>query len=149
MISFRKSFSYVAVLSCLFIFNSCQKKKTIDKNLGRIWQCSKTNAPDSVSVAAQLTGAWKWVEMSSEKCTKKANQTVLLMFDKNGTYQISEDAKATITGTWTLRPSDDHVFSLTISTPSFFCQGQVLICDDELLFYGSDKDGSDQLFIRN
>lgn len=139
----------VPVILFFFFLSACLKKKvTIDENMGRLYTCSRSNAPDSANVAKQLIGSWKWLEYSSEKEKKLADKTVILNFFETGRFELIEAGIVSTSGSWFLQEESEQIFVLQVNAPNFYTHGRVLICSDELLLNGSYVDGIDNLFGR-
>lgn len=139
---------FLIILALTAFFNSC-KKDTID--IDNFLQCTKTQNLDSALVANKLSGSWIWKKQSCDydKKVKRADKTVKVTFNSNGTFNVVETANIVAQGTWKLKILDSALYGLDLSQPSQYLYGKILFCSNDLLFNGSSNDLCDNLFSKS
>lgn len=113
-------------------------------------ECHQSQNLDSAAIYNKLIGSWKWTKQNcfSIGKTTKADKTVIVSFNGNGSFTVMENAAVTSQGTWRLQKEDVNYWGLTLSQYSNYLWGRILFCNNEVLFNNSYRDGCDNLFNR-
>jgi hypothetical protein len=146
----HKSFSNFAMSIILLPFAiailcSCKKIKI---NLDSYYECSRNISGDSTAISQKLIGSWRWISKSCfwEGRLKPANKKMIVTFNNNQTFLISENGNTIAQGSWKLVVADGSFWGIESSASGDYIIGRILFCKDELLFSDSYRDGCDKLF---
>ncbi|MEK7226030.1 MAG: hypothetical protein AAB221_10135 [Bacteroidota bacterium] len=133
------------ILVCLCL-SACKK----DIDVISFSECHQAQNLDSAVIYNKLVGSWKWTKQNcfSSGKTTKADKTVIVSFNGNGSFTEMENAAVTAQGTWGLQREDINYWGLSLSQYSKYLWGRILFCNNEVLFNSSYRDGCDNLFER-
>lgn len=67
---------------------------------------------------------------------------------KEGAFTVTENSVVITQGNWNLRVADFDNFELDLNNPSTYLYGRIVLCESQVLFNDSYRDGSDNLFVR-
>ena len=139
---YRRTIIFVLVFSLFFI--SC-KKDFID--VSYFYQCNAAQQNDSVSVFNRLTGSWTWKEKSCSPVmqTVKADKTVIITFNSNSTFSLTESGTV-IQGNWQLKRTHYNSWEIDMTPLLPYTFGDILFCGNQVVFNASNRDGCDHMF---
>ena len=138
----------IVCLTILIGLTACKKDKL---DIIAYWECNKLQNLDSTGISAKLLGSWRW---ALESCPyagyfQIANMKVTLTFKGDGTFSIKDGSNVVREGKWMLARADANSWHLDATSLSDFLYGRILFCDNQLLFYDSDRDACDNLFYKS
>lgn len=130
------------------VLTSCKKDKL---DINSFWQCNQSQNLDTTAISSKLVGSWTWAKQScfSTGKTKSADRNIKVTFKSDHTFSVNESSNVLTQGTWKLLLLDGSSSGLELSTPSEFLYGRILLCDGQVLFNDSYRDGCDNLFNKN
>jgi hypothetical protein len=138
------------ILSLFFVLALSCQKDNVEISLKYFSDCHHSQNFDSLAVFNKLIGTW---QLESYFCfwsgiAYKADKEVIVSFSSEGKYNVHVDSKLTTTGNWELKKSDTDVFELEMDPTSPYLYGNILYCDQKVMFSNSPVDGCDNLFYR-
>jgi hypothetical protein len=136
------------ILSFLLVVAAGGCKKKID--IASFNGCHKALNLDSAATAAKLLGTWKWDKRDCPGTprTSPSDKNVRVTF-VDSVFTVYQDTTTLTLGSWSLVPVDANVFRLEMYPPNVYLHGEILFCDNEVLFSNNYLDGCDHLFFRN
>ena len=141
------------ILLMIIITSSCKYDKMQPKqpkvDIGGIWSCTDAQKFDSAKLANKLIGAWKWAGHDNGGGDWiDADKNVIVKYDSTGNFTFQEDTAIT-NGQWSLYITDFTYYGISMSNVTgIYFYGQILLCDNELLFDAGYIDGPDNLFLK-
>lgn len=143
--------SHLAFLAFLTFF-ACSKDPVpspYNNVMDGMYHCQQSSALDSAATYQALVGTWQWrfVRSTSWEYYESEEEYLgyELTFGSDGNVFLNQNDTASIEGHWSLENSWVN-FSLSTQPylPTVF--GQVVLCEDFLMFYSSPMDGPDHLY---
>jgi hypothetical protein len=137
-------YMFFSIAVCLITL-SC-KKDSLD--IASFWQCASSQNLDSTAISNKIAGSWKWTKQYcfSAGKTMRADKDIKVTFNTNGTFTVLENSTIITQGNWTLKVVDSNLWELDVTAPSTYLYGRILICNNQVLFNDSYRDGCDNLF---
>ena len=128
------------------ILLGCKKKMDISS----MHSCHIAQQLDSAGTAWKLLGNWKWEKRDcpGTNQTSPADKNVYAYF-QDSVFTVKQDTTTLTYGTWKLVQLGSNIYQLEMYPPNLYLYGQILFCEDEVLFNDSYRDGCDHLFGKN
>jgi hypothetical protein len=128
-------------------------KKTDDSegfNIEYFSDCNASQNFDSTKLAEELVGSWKWTQFYSELGGKvNADKEVVISFTSAGIFTVTEEGIIVTQGCWALKTNEyRQTYELDIDASSKYLNGNIFLCNNQLMFYSSYIDAGDFLFER-
>jgi len=136
-------------LTILTVLSACKKDKL---DIGSFWNCNKAQNLDTTAISLKLFGSWNWRKQvcgDGAGKTKTADKIIKVTFRTDRTFSVNENAALLTQGNWKLVQVDGNSWGLELSSASEYLHGRILLCDNQVLFNDSYRDGCDNLFNKN
>ena len=133
----------------IFWLNESCKKGEI--NHKKLWKCYDSENYDSLKLASKLVGSWEWISEYNiwAGITTEADKAVHITMTPSGGFSVTENSIIVTQGNWQLNHIGGSSFVLELDPQAKdYFYGNIILCDDDLLFYSSPTDGPDYLFVR-
>ena len=138
--------SVFLVLTIFTVILSCKKDSSENYSFG---QCPNAQYLDSASTSTKLVGSWVWKKQACfTSKAANADKNVIITFNANGTFTVSENGSIITAGSWKLEITDISSWGLNLTSPSNYLYGRIYFCEKQLLFNDSYRDGCDNLFVK-
>jgi len=147
MTMMKKTIIFGTLLTILFVFQSCTKDTSVKNDIQGLWDCNASQNFDSTKLADKLIGSWQWTKSSSELVTKKADKKVVVTFTSDRKFTVVENSAIITQGNWRLKIVDSGILGLSLDTTSQFLYGRILLCESQVVFNDSYRDGTDNFFV--
>jgi hypothetical protein len=137
-----------SILSVFII--SCSKKDKLEYiDYQQFRACSAPKKHDSTKLTIEIVGTWKWTTRASEMLgATKADKEIFLNLTPAGTFTVTENSVIITEGKWCIGIEDHFSYGLNLDKPSNYLSGIIYLCDNQVLFNDSYRDGSDNIFVR-
>lgn len=140
------------------IFLSCDKTVDIPYSLSDLKNCYKQQSYNDQSLKSKLIGRWAWKFVQCGGCEEfhsdSEEKDLEVAFNQDNLIEIYRHENLIYEGEWLLEPSPEEGYYRMIINPSFTINlhvglyGDIIVCEDDLLFYISYVDGYDNYFKR-
>ena len=140
------------VLSYLILLVACAEDETASLLLFGTgsYECYAESSQDTVTLARQLVGTWRWEYVSCFWTPKEdSNQTyrgLTVVFQKDQNLEVRQENQLIQTSSWAFEPNDSIYYELRIEPPVRQLYGRVELCDSVLTFEDSYRDGCTNIF---
>jgi hypothetical protein len=146
----RNIYLLLLIIPFYLMNTSCSKENSMSNFREDLWNCNNAQNKDSITLASNLTGKWKWIANYSywSGRTSKADKDVQVVFTTLGTYTVTENSIIICQGNWSLEYNSNKTMSLILNDFCYYIWGTIYLCDNRVMFNDSEVDGDDNLFIR-
>jgi len=139
-----------------FILISCSDQDVINPDppisKSELSLCHNNLSWDEMSLANALIGEWQWVFQDcpgdSSLDSDSASSNISVEFNSDLTLTIKENGTVIESMTWEVSATPNYEFFVTTSSFNQQIGGDMLLCDDILLFGKSQLDICDHYFER-
>jgi hypothetical protein len=133
-----------SIIAATVVIAACRKQIEASSYM----DCFSSQNLDSTAVHNKLIGNWKWTKQQcvSGRKAKKADKTVIAVFNADNTFKVTENGIAEAQGSWKLKSDQYNYFYFEMTPASTYLFGLILFCGNEILFSSSPSDGCDNLF---
>lgn len=104
----------------------------------------------STKIANHLIGEWDWKFIECFWTPEDANRRDFkdwsIEFDSNLELVVKENGQVDQIATWRIVESHSGLFRLEVDPPVIFLYGDILICDNRIVFNDTPTDGCDNHF---
>lgn len=141
------------IFAAMFLFSCTEIKiEKISIRHSRIEKCHKENAFSENRIQSSLEGDWSWDYGYNPWAPELANgsdfEGYVLRFNKERTLQLFDNnGNEEYFTNYRIEYIRDY-YELKVDESSQFIWGRLLICDNELLFWDSHIDGSDNFYCK-
>ncbi len=144
------------VISLLFAIAmlSCEQQKLPHppKTLEDMHSCYQNKAWNEISLRDSLIGEWRWLYTQNfwapEAAHYTTNQDVCITFRSDSLLHVITQGDTLHTTKWEIMLKQNNNYELALEAPHQYLHGNILLCEDLLLFNNSYVDGSDNFFER-
>jgi len=114
--------------------------------------CHRTATWDSAAIHDKLLGKWEWEYIrcfwSQEKGNYDDFEGLVIEFKEDSTLEVEENGQITQTSTWKVEKLYDGNHRIATDPIMLLLPGQILFCEDRVLFNDSYVDGCDNYYQR-
>ena len=138
--------SVFLVLTICTVILSCKKDSSENYSFG---QCPNAQYLDSASISNKLVGSWVWKKQACfPNKAANADKNVIIAFNANSTFTVTENSVITTAGSWKLEINDINYWALDLTSSSIYLYGAISFCKNQVIFNDSYRDGCDNLFVK-
>lgn len=120
-----------------------------------MWNAHQEKEWDSVAVARQLQGQWKWVynyccpEGAKQKGSNTEGEGLYIRFYEDSRLEVYKNDKLIQESSWSLYLKDgENLYGLKLEPAVSQLYGRILFKKDYVLFNNSYIDGEDNFFVK-
>ena len=149
-----KSYRFVITLLLSLALFGCEKQKTPHppKSLEDMHSCQHNKEWSTKSLRDSLVGKWRWLYTQNfwapEAAHYTTNQELFIRFRSDSLLHVTAQGDTLHTTKWQVILNRNDSYELGLQEPHQYLYGNILICEDLLLFNNSYVDGSDNFFER-
>ena len=146
------------VLLIFFGLLSCDRMQEAPYSIQELSRCYGDQSLTVDKLYSQLLGRWAWEFVKCGGCDGFSSDTeeagLEVVFDQENNIEMFRDGSLIYEGEWQLLPSHENGFYNLTIIPFFIISehvglgGNIITCEDNLLFFGSAGDGYDNFFQR-
>lgn len=148
--NFSAFLSQFAWLLIIILVPACQEDEVLPYSLEGTYNCYQSETWTAASVDAALIGEWDRVYYScySGEMEETSIGELLLVLTEDHELEIYQNGLLERTDTWEVVPRGSENFELKTNLIHPWLNGDIVICDDLLVFFESYIDGCDNYFER-
>jgi hypothetical protein len=142
----------LAFLSTL-IFLGCNDDDIDQRpmSINEISNCYKQQEWNENKIAEELKGKWQWIYTenfwSPDKGRNTENEKLIVEFNSDTTLKVHINNELNDSTRWFVLPlTNSDLYVLELEKPIQQLYGQILFCENILMFFDSYRDGTDNYF---
>ena len=142
----------LAFLSTL-IFLGCNDDDIDQRpmSINEISSCYKQQEWNENKIAEELKGKWQWIYTenfwSPDKGRNTENEKLIVEFNSDSTLKVHINNELNDSTRWIVFPlTNSDLYVLELEKPIQQLYGQILFCENILMFFDSYRDGTDNYF---
>lgn len=143
----------IFVLLSVFIYIGCDDEDIAQRpvSLEKMSNSYHQNEWNENIIAEELTGKWQWIYTENfwapDEGQNTENENRVIEFLSDSTLHVFVNDELVESTRWIVIPvNSSDLFKLELDEPVQHLYGQILICDNTLLFFDSYRDGTDNYF---
>ncbi|PHN05029.1 hypothetical protein [Flavilitoribacter nigricans] len=146
----RNQRAWLGLLLLIVFLPACQEETALPYSIEGAYNCYQDETWTLESVDDALIGEWDHVYYScySGEMEEIPVGDLRLVFKENHELEIYRDGLLDRQDTWEVIPRGSENFALTTSQIQPWLNGDIVICEDLLVFFESYIDGCDNYFER-
>ncbi|MCB0630687.1 MAG: hypothetical protein R2824_07570 [Saprospiraceae bacterium] len=138
----------LTIFLTLVLFSTCQQDEILPYSIEGAYNCFQESNWTTDSVDAALLGSWEWVYYScySGEMEETEAGELLLKFYSDHQLEIYRNGLLDRVDTWKVIERGSENFELETDLIHPWLNGDIVICDELLVFFNSYIDGCDNFF---